>query len=179
MLLSDGSVTRHLQLLSRLNIKVECMEVGGHSHARLVSPCVPACCSSLRARLLFHKGPTRPVLPQMATLGDRDGVPDDALEIPGPLLQRQVLLRRDCSASQVTQLTQSRPIDVTSDATTVSSICDVRCCEASAGPGICHIVVEHSRLGRVPQRQSAGECMSSSHVHPMPISCRVLPSARR
>jgi len=64
MLLSDGSVTRHLQLLSNLTISVDCLEM-----ARLPDP-APA------------------------------SLPGAARRVPGPLLQRQVLLRRDCGERQ-------------------------------------------------------------------------------
>ncbi|KAK9830507.1 hypothetical protein WJX72_012138 [[Myrmecia] bisecta] len=56
ILLSDGSVTRHLQLMTDLKVHVDCLE--------------------------------------MANIGeDREGLPMGAELIPGPLLQRQVLLR--------------------------------------------------------------------------------------
>ncbi|BDA45474.1 Uncharacterized protein ycf21 [Coccomyxa sp. Obi] len=56
MLLSDGSVTRHLQLLTGQHIKVDCLE--------------------------------------MQDIGeDLAGLPDDADQIPGPRVQRQVFLR--------------------------------------------------------------------------------------
>ena len=55
-LLSDGSVTRHLQLMTGLPVSVDCLEMRG--------------------------------------LGDqREGLPPGAAAVPGPLLQRQVLLR--------------------------------------------------------------------------------------
>ena len=55
MLLSDGSVTRHLQLMTGLQVEVQCME--------------------------------------MKDIGEaRDGLPPSAAQVPGPLLQRQVLL---------------------------------------------------------------------------------------
>ncbi|CAG9464556.1 unnamed protein product [Pedinophyceae sp. YPF-701] len=67
MLLSDGSVTRHLQILSGLDIEVDCLSMRRLSDAELAEA--------------------------------HDRLPDVSL-IDGPVVERQVVLRRTCRSKQ-------------------------------------------------------------------------------
>lgn len=100
MLLSDGSVTRHLQLLTGQHIEVvSCCLAPPSMQRSAISSCqMPSALASLLVKaFIFHKCHPETLLPtqdclEMQGIGeDLSGLPEGVDQILGPRVQRQVI----------------------------------------------------------------------------------------